>query len=486
MTPKYKRKAVLPAMTITETCAASDDGAIMVMIPSAEGRDTLSYFCRPLMADTESFSSEYAGFRYNLLPVVLDRAGVPWDISNIYILSLLQGKTSPNMTTYHGIADDLGAFKGFLDEKQIDFTEFPQMKLKRPTYRYQGYLKNQIFSGVISPGTAKRRMACVIRFYRWIMREGVFQLSNDPWQEHDYFLSFKDSTGFERTKIIKATDVSVKAPKNDDPFDGRIDDGGKLRPLSSVEQSWLKEALVHLGNTEMMLIHFFALLTGARVQTVSTLRVSHVNIKIPITTRDYLLKVGPRTGIDTKYDKPHTLHIPRELCLLLKTYSQSERAKHRRERAPGGDSEDQYLFLTQQGSPYYEAKSDTQVFDPDFKLHHRKRAQTIRQFMTDHVIPYIRKHHDPEFHYQFHDLRASYGMNLTDIQMQLVTKGKISLTQARQYVQKRMGHESSATTDRYLDFRATMKMVLAAVDGYETFVRDLIDAAMKGASNGPE
>ena len=460
-------------MTVTKVCSAADNGAVLVINPAG------SYFCMPLFLDDHPLS-HHSGFNYNLYPVVLDTTGVPWDIANIYILSLLQAQSSPNMTTYNGIADDLGAFKEFLVEKNIDFTDFPQMKLKRPTYRYNGYLKGLIFSGDLSPGTAKRRMSCVVRFYRWLAQEGVIRFANDPWQEREFFLNFKDSTGFERSKVIKTTDVSVKAPVNVDPLDGRIDDGGKLRPLTSEEQMWVKEALINLGNSEMLLIHVFALLTGARIQTVATLRVRHVEIEIPEAAKEHILKAGPGTGIDTKFDKQLSLHVPRELCHLLRVYSMSDRAKKRRAKAPGGDTREQYLFLTQQGSPYYEGKCTTQVFDPDFKLHHRKKAQTVRQFITDHMIPYIRKHYDPQFHYQFHDLRASYGMNLTDIQLQLVTAGKITLTQARHFVQKRMGHESSATTDRYLDYRAHMKMVWAAVDGYETFVRELIDAATKG------
>lgn len=306
---EHKRKVVLPVATITQTCEEGDPGAIKRAIPATTGREATTYFYRPLMVNDMWTTSKHGDFSYNLLPIVLDQNAAPWDIANVYILSRLEASPSPNMNTYQGVADDLSAFKKFLDDKGIDFTSFPQMKLKRPTYRYHGYLKTLMFAREIAPGTAKRRMGCVIAFYRWLMREGVVQVGHDPWAERDYFLTFKNAQGFEISKTVKTTDITVKAPKNDDPFEGKIGDGGKLRPLSSEEQAWLKEALVSLGNTEMFLIHAFALLTGARIQTVCTLRVRHFSADRPANAKEYTLTAGPKSGVDTKFDKTHVLHM---------------------------------------------------------------------------------------------------------------------------------------------------------------------------------
>lgn len=475
MSEEKRRKVVLPSCTITEVCDEGDPRGSKKTIPAVGKRTAYSYYVRPVMDD----ESEHQ-FSFNLFPVVLDQHGVPWDIAAIYILSRLEGVALPNMTTYQSIAEDLGAFKAFLDEKNIDFTEFPQMKLKRPTYRYHGYLKQQMFAQEIAPTTAKRRMGCVIKFYRWLTQEDVLTLKHDPWQERDYYLDFKDARGISMTKKVATTDVSVKSPKQDDPFDGTIDDGGKLRPLPPVEQNWIMDALSHLGNTEMTLIHLFMLLTGARIQTALTLKVRHVQLELPENLREFRMVAGPGTGIDTKYDKSLSLHVPGKLYELLRTYSYSDRARHRRERAAGGDTENQYLFLTQHGAPYYQSKAETHVFDPSFQRRHHKRGQPVRQFLTDYLIPHIRQVHDPKFHYRVHDLRASFGMNLTDMQLKLVEEGRISLAQARTFVQKMMCHESSATTDLYLNHRKQMEMVYAAIDGYEAQVARWIDSSMDG------
>jgi len=472
-----KRTVILPVCSITEVCSSDATRAIKRVIADGPGgNEETIYFVRPAVAPDES-----RGFNYNLLPVVLDRNGVPWDIANVYILSRLQATAYPEMTTVAGIADDLGAYKEFLDEKlDIDFTDFPLNKLKRPTYRYNGYLKQKLFAGEVEPSTVKRRMSSVVAFYRWMIAEGIFCPANDPWQEREYLASFKSAEGFVMSKTVQSTDLSIKAPKKDVPHEGVILDGGRLRPMSQTEQIWILDALKHLSNTELTLIHLFALLTGARIQTALTIRLLHIDRSYPESVKIIPLTCGPGQGIDTKGNVVGALQIPRRLHDLLQAYAKSTRAIRRRLRAAGGDCPNQYLFLTQQGTPYYQAKIERMQFNPELKVRHQKRGQTVRQFITEHVIPYIRKHHDSTFHYRFHDLRASFGMNETDRQLALVEQGKIKLSDARRHVQKLMWHASSATTDLYLDYRRQMEMVWAAVDGYESFIATLIETAKAG------
>jgi hypothetical protein len=85
---------------------------------------------------------------------------------------------------------------------------------------------------------------------------------------------------------------------------------------------------------------------------------------------------------------------------------------------------------------------------------------------------------------KIHDLRASFGMNQTDIQLGLVEVGKSSLTKARDIVRQLMWHQSAATTDRYLDFRSRIALVYTAVNTYGEQVQNWInDAVMVGGPN---
>ncbi|WP_197034968.1 site-specific integrase [Herbaspirillum sp. RV1423] len=417
-------------------------------------------------------------FEFNLYPVVLEASGLPWPEANIYILSRLENTLSPSMSTYDGIAEDLTAYRRFCDDEIIDWCNFPAQKLGRPTYRYSNHLRRGIETGAIAISTAKRRISSVIAFYTWLKDEGILVPAHVPWKESDKFLKLTGTYGFEFIKKVTTTDISIRIPAQHDPYDGAIDDGGKLRPLPLNEQRWILEALIKRGNTEMTLIHVLALLSGARIQTVLTFRVRHVYKLVaeqpnsdPST--EIRCPVGPGTGIDTKRDKRLSLHLPLWFCRMLLTYVESERARRRRALAKRGDTEDQYLFLSKYGTPFYSCKEDNRIFDADSNLRHHTKGQSIRKFMSEVVIPYVRMKYDVKFRYRFHDLRASFGMNLTDTQLKLVAQNKKTLNQVREYVKVRMGHESAATTDLYLQFRDNAAHVLQVIDGHDDYLQNL-------------
>jgi integrase len=478
------RKTVLPTFSLTELCGEGEPGAFKRTIPSTKHGEGIKYWYRRLTIEVPEKNGkipEEICSCYNLFPVVLNQDGVPWDIATIYLLSRLEGVLTPVMATYHGIADDLASYLRFLEKEGIDFTNFPKHKLHRPTYRFYGDLKIAVHAGEVSVTTAKRRMGTVIGFYRWLKDEGlVLPGKNIPWNESDKYLSITDRRGLKMSKKVITTDVSIKVPKQHDPYTNTIEDGGKLTPLLKDEQLWLAEALRKLGNTEIRLIHLMAIFTGSRIQTVLTMRVRHVRLVLPDGLSEIRFLVGPGTGVDTKGDKQMSLHIPVQLYEKLSTYSHSERARKRREKAAGGDTEDQYLFLSQQGAPFYQSKSQSMAFDASNKLRHSKAGQGVRQFITERVIPMVRTLHKPKFYYKFHDLRATFGMNLTNAQLELVQEGKIKLDQARNFVKTRMGHESSATTDIYLNYQQNLDHIRVSVSEYQSHLNHLLNVAMEG------
>ncbi len=482
-TPK---KILLPHFTLTEVVGSGDDEAVPVAIAAYPHRPEETYFVRPLTIGVDGKRRDgkprWVKSQFNLFPVVLDSHGVPWAEATVYLLSRLESVTAPAMATYASIAEDLAAYRRFLDETGIDWTEFPSQKLSRPTYRYNAHLKFAVGAGEVAATTAKRRMSAVIAFYSWLKEEGTLDPENAPWRESDRYVQFKDHLGFKVSKTVTTTDVSIRVAKQHDPYDGTIDDGGKLRPLPLQEQEWLLDALVSLGNTEMTLVHLFALLTGARIQTILTFRVRHACLELDgARSGEIRFPVGSGTGIDTKHDKQMVLHIPVWFYRMLHTYAGSERARRRRVLASGGDTEDQYLFLSVRGAPLYQGKAEALAFDESNTLRHRKAGQGVRQFIIERVIPFIRdKYGVDDFHYQFHDTRATAGMNWTDHQLKLVEQGKATLKEAREFVKTRMGHESSATTDLYLQYRRNLAHVRRVGESYEGHLKQLAARAMEG------
>jgi len=273
--------AVLPAFVLTETCDAADPLGIKRVIPAGAQRAEQTYHIREVAKAVDSYGGcpKWVKFNYNLLPLVLDSRGVLWDAATIYILARCQAHLNPDMTTFQSIAEDLSIFLWFLEEFKVDYLAFPRFKLQRPTYRFHGYLKNRILQRKAAPTTAKRAMGSVIGFYRFLVAEGMLVPENPLWEDRDQYLTFKDARGLSISKRVNVTDVSIRAPKQLDPYDGCINDGERLRPLPQNEQEWLFEALAGLQNPEMLLVHLLMVTSGARIQTALTLRVADVGVR---------------------------------------------------------------------------------------------------------------------------------------------------------------------------------------------------------------
>lgn len=471
-------KITLSTFTQSQLAPADTNGATRVQL--ANGKD---YYIKPVQQPDFTYDEEFGinqlslSVSFNLFPLVMDSANTPWAEANIFLLTKIKNSLKVVMSSYSSLANDLVAYRQFLDESQIiNWLEFPENKLNRPTYRYRSYLKMLIDADEIAPTTARRRMSTIIAFYRWLQAEGVLIPEFPMWTESDRLIEIRNQYGMPYNKRVKTTDISIKVIKSNNPYSDVIDDGGQLRPLSIKEQEWVLETLISLGNTEMTLIHLCSLLTGARLQTILTIRLQHVLEEIDNPNLfEVRIPAGPGTGIDTKNDKKIVLHFPLWFYQKLHTYALSQRAQKRRQKAVNGDTENQYLFLSNRGTPFYQSKEDLQYFNKDFSLHHVKHGQAVRQFITEKVLPFIRQQFGmPNFKYKFHDLRASYGMNLTDAQLELVSKGEISLNKAREFVKIRMCHESSTTTDLYLQYRSNLKLVRKIATEYDQHLIRLI------------
>lgn len=484
---ELRRKILLPVFQLSELADRGDPRAIERTIKQGKGHPALTYQYRFVWDEAEG-----RGYNYNLFPIVLDRKSAPWALGTLFVLSQLEGETQPVMATFHSRADDLGAFKEWLDNQgdpEEALFHFPKAKLRRTTYRFRGFLQQQIQAREIGTQTAKRRMGTLISFYKWLIANNFLMPEYPTWEEKEYQLSFKTGDGRLLSKTLVSTDLSIPAPKVDDDLDGTIQDGGKLRPLTAKEQEWLLEAAEAKGNSECLLLQLFMLSAGARIESACTLRVRHFSDPAPRYSKSltgegeiYRLKAGPGTGIETKNNKSGTFQIPRALYELLHTYALSKRAEVRRNRyvAKHGGHPDPYLFLTQQGSAYYIAKAEALRFNPALDRRYGKNGQPIRQFIKDHALPYVQNKYDKAFFYRPHDLRASFGMNMTEALIKQVEEGKITLHKARLIVKDLMWHQSGATTDLYLNYKNKSDVFYKAINGFGAHLQQWVDRAMRG------
>lgn len=476
------RRTTIRQLALTEVANRDTPGAAAISITTPKGGTI--YHAVPL-ADPDTGKRRDARPRwiagsFPLFPVVRLADGAPWAEANLWLIDMMESKSSPNMLTFASIADDLVAFRRYLDDEGVDWLTFPANKRQRPTYRYSASIRLAVQAGELSPGVARRRMGAVVRFYRWLMAEAGFKPANAPWVESGRFIEFRDQKGFSSTIEVKATDLSISGRRADDPWDDHIQDGGRLRPLPSSEQSVLLESLATLGNSEMTLVHLFALLTGARIQTVLTVRAKHVMRKPgEFHGGDIRLACGLGTGIDTKGDVKGVLHLPRGFYERLYIYVHSDRARKRRQLADGGDRFDQPLFLSHRGAPLYEDRGSRGPLSTGPQVRrHVKTGQAVRQFIRDDLLPMMRVQlGNPRYEFSYHDLRATFGLNTVDA----MTASKTSYTRALDQLRQLMWHVQPSTTERYLAYRENRKLFDAVQDSWGAHLSTLVTRTLDTA-----
>ena len=433
-------------------------------------------YWRELKSDKTSQRKTFRKF-----PIVLNADGSPWEPAVLW----LKDKALSNPTKSSSllpIAQGLRDYKLFLDDFGLEWNDFSSVeKLLRPTYLYLTHLSGLIASGEIKPSTANRRMSTVIGLYRFAQHDHrlKFKPSNEPWAEKTIGLRYRDSKGFNRIKEVVTTDLRIRVPSGEDALSDTIEDSGKLRPLTVEEQQALVGALRKLGNTEFSLMHYLGLLTGAREMSIMTLRLKDFQLApSAISSWPYKVRCGPGTGVDTKFDKTGVyLNIPKALYRMLHVYGLSERAKKRRAKSRLADSPLNYLFVTRQGNPYYEAKDDRNAVSETTTPLRRTspQGQGLRGFITKQVIPEVRKAL-PKFHYKFHDTRATFGMNWVDHVMGTENAGKENYHWAIDQLRKLMWHKRTATTEKYLEYRRHRQHLDSAFRGWASHLIEMIES----------
>jgi len=405
-------------------------------------------------------------------PILTNSNGSLWKHGNLYLLTKLKSYNQPSPKTLDSIAIDLKIFKEWCNNEDINYLIAPR-KILRPTYLYRSYLQKLLRDGKISANTVKRRISAVIGFYRYLMEVENIKFKFPLWENGITSITYQDKQGFNQSKKIDTTDVGkVAIASNTDLFDEAIQDGGRLHPLLQETQKVLMQTLKEIGNTEMTLGFLIALTTGARMQTVFTLRRKHFLKVIHKDEKEVMIKVGYGTNCDTKFQKQHTLMLPNWIYNKVKIYLNSPRADIRLIKAKHvfDNNELQYTFLNRSGIPYY-ASGD----DPYRKLYRDSpNGNGVRQFMHQTLRKELMKK-GFKLDFTFHDLRASFGMNLLDKLMLLVKNNELDLSHALVHIKERMGHSSLTTTEKYLNFRDKNKIKEQSQDDYELYLMDLIN-----------
>ncbi len=403
------------------------------------------------------------GDAYLEFPMIIQGDGSPSEIFNLYLLKKLQQTIQYDFKTFASIANQLVDFQRFLEDEQLDCLKFHKLKQLNAIFQYRTRLIEQANTGLISARSASGRINVVVNFYRFLVIEDLVdhQCYGVPFQDVYKYIAVDNEFGACRKMAIKSHDLAIHIPAKA-PNSEAIVDGGELSPLTVDSQTIILKAL-QKSSREYQLMFYLALFTGARLQTICTLRIKSLFNRESDSHGFIRLPVGAGTGIDTKFQKPMMLLIPNWLAQDLKIYINSKQARQRRRKSNYGDSDENYVFLTKLGTPFYTSKAEQQgltekikasdSFGTRLKLY---EGEAVRSYLKVVLLPEIRLI-DPQFQsFKFHDLRASFGMNLLESQLQHLPEGHSAMT-AVEYVQARMGHTNISTTLQYLNYKSRLE-----------------------------
>lgn len=355
------------------------------------------------------------------LPQIFWRDGAPWREANLWALELGRNR-QVKLKSVKSLIGHLHQYATWLENEQTDWRHFPQTKAHRVLVRYRGALIDDRDQGVLSPSTATARMNAVIRFYRYASGRNFISHDAPKWRDKSVLLSYFDTAGFQRTMSRLTTDISIP---NRARNGHRLEDG--LLPLTKQHMTELLQFSKENVAEELYLMLLVGCFTGARIGTITTLRVSALEnaVRDAQVPGMWMIPVGPGTGIDTKFDVSGHLMVPELLMTTLKAYATSRRHLDRVIKA--SDAHKSFLFLTRNSNPYNTAAVDRAMVD-------------LRRSGRVAGLKFLQK-------FKFHQTRATYGTWLASICLE-----NGSVKAAIEFVKRAMHHKNESTTFGYITF----------------------------------
>lgn len=387
------------------------------------------------------------------LPMIFWANGSPWSEANHWA----HERSTSALVKLKTVQDQMRHLHKFAEWLELDdspdWRHFPLNRADRVLVRWRRHLiECRDNLGLLKPSTTTARMNACIGFYRHCDEFGFIGGSVPKWKDVPVMVRFSDAVGFERTLSRVTTDISIKART---AIRTTVEDG--LMPITGEHMLQLLEFTAQHSSEEMQLMLKLGFLTGARLQTICSLKLENLEHAVPDPEVGGLLYIavgpGSRPPVETKFDVSGKLLVPEGLLSELKTYAYSVRRLKRQANAPSEFK--QLLFITARGNPYEKRSDGKKSSAVNSEMVGLRRAATEAglKFMSD-------------FH--FHQSRATYG---TQLMKALLALG--NLRAALEFVRGAMFHKDIATTMRYVKFIENTKMKTEVANAYTRVFFDL-------------
>lgn len=386
------------------------------------------------------------------LKIIVTPDGKPLYPHNLYLHAQLK-KGADNTNT---AAQALLAFERYLnliDKSYRDVTEYQE---ESPAWLFADWLLDTLTildpetgevqdNGGYSLSTAKTYIGVVIDFYKWLHRENVLQI-DDHHKPFEFIWVRVNRGGMSQHNMLahiggkRAIDVQTTSLMKRFPKVQSTPSHMKLKPMVAEDKVLLLEELdryTGMGEVKVLMLRF-ALETGVRMEELVTIpeqKVSHPGD----VDRPVKFTIGPSNGCYTKLDKQRNIEIPYDLMLEIHEYKMSQNRKALLLKLMikvdrfGNQVEDEKgiahgrLFVGNRGTAFN--KNTIQTFFSQV----RKQIQGLK----------------PSWYYRLHDLRSTFATDWLGIE---AIERTVVFDFLLSELSMLMGHESTATTQKYVDF----------------------------------
>lgn len=388
------------------------------------------------------------------LPQITWKDSTTWGEVNLWALEQATAGRKHEKTVASSMSH-LVAYAKWLEQEGVTWWHFPAQESERCLTRYRGALIRARDMGQIAPSTASRRMAVLVRFYRWLQDNRLLSPEWPPWNEKVIGIRLIDSFGLEHTMRLASTDLAIPCRRATGALP--MEDG--VSPVSKTGASQIISFAERSASAELALMLQLGFFTGLRLGSITDLRVA----TLENATRDPLIgwtriAVGPgaRPPVATKFGVSGFVPIPQALLDRLLTYATSTRRLKR--QAMAAREHRDLLFLTRFANPYSGEHSRAVNVE----------IMRLRNEGSRLGIDALRGFH-------FHRTRATFATELMRVALSL-----LPVPDAVQLVREACLHKDEKTTLKYVKLIETSQAMAEAAQAFTDAFMGLIDGFRAG------
>lgn len=378
------------------------------------------------------------------LPQIYWSDGSGWAEANHWALAKIT-EHRVDLATVKGLMKHLRAYACFLEAHGLEWRHFPTRLSERAVVRFRGDLIQQINRGSLASTTARSRINAVVQFYRHAAVHDFVNPTTPMWRDQAVVIRYFDTVGFKRSLTRFTTDLAIP---NRTVIGIRLEDG--LTPLSDTHMTELLKFTAGHEACELHLMLTMGFFTGARFGTITSFRIENLEQARPDPYMKgfVLIRVGPGTGVATKFDVIGDLLVPSLLFDELKRYAYSAERLKRETKATSDNRT--VLFLTNRGNRY--------------------GSNTVSRMMTELRRSTVRAGLKFMERFKFHQTRATYGTWLMKSVLQVAPPSA-----AIAFVRSAMFHKHESTTFRYVQFLEVTKGKQEAAQAFHEVFTGLLN-----------